>query len=304
MKKSVKRQRRTEVLLLLVSLGVLSAVYVGLLSSSYRAYLNEQDEHTLTWEGNSSLPSVSSSLDDTSAADADSSDASGSSNAGTDTADENTDVAGSASADRTSAANSSDTAAGQNGDISSESDTDGSDSSTSGSDVTDNATGSSGEESAATYGRTVSGSAILLGDTDMLSIYSYDPADATVCTTSGISTANVLSSSFIVPEVSTKERTVEQILNLGDFDACYLFLGVHEAEWYYEDSFIEYYEALIAEIQELAPDTVIYIHAIPSVSVLAEAGVSTTATEEHIAKLNVKLKAMAAEYSGVVFVTL
>lgn len=237
MKKSVIRQRKAEVLLLFFSLAVLSVVYIVLLSSDYSKYLAEKDEHTLTYEGHSTLPSVSSSFDGTSSADP-------------------------------------------------------------------TEEGAEEDSEGVAYERMAVGHAILLGDADMLSIYSYDLVDVTVCTTSGISAANVLASSFIVPEVSTKERTVEQILNLGDFDTCYLFLGVHEAEWYYEDSFIEYYATLLEEIQELAPDTVIYIHAIPSVSELADAGVSVVATDEHIAELNAKLKALAAEFDGVAFVEL
>lgn len=141
----------------------------------------------------------------------------------------------------------------------------------------------------------------VLGDADLLSLYSYDISSAECFISAGVSVSGFSGLTFDGGEIFDTQQTIKQILSYYSYDSCYLFFGLYESDWYYTDAFLERYEAFLSEITQAQPEARIYVHAIPYGEAIAAAGLSTGASDEEIDALNKKI-ALLAETAGAVFI--
>ncbi|MBE5922677.1 MAG: hypothetical protein E7269_07990 [Lachnospiraceae bacterium] len=140
---------------------------------------------------------------------------------------------------------------------------------------------------------TLAEGAIVIGDTDLLKIYTYNAEAAINCTKTGISAASISNATFKVSEKFSKKQTTEQVLSFETYSDCYLFFGLYESEWYYIDAFFERYETFIERVKELQPEATIYIHALPSADAISAASIDISVSPELVASINAELAALA-----------
>lgn len=109
--------------------------------------------------------------------------------------------------------------------------------------------------------------AVFIGDSRTVGLYEYSGMEqATFYASTGLTVYKVFDAK-IVPVLGTKNKiTVEEALQHRQFGKIYFMIGINEMGRGTVDSFMEEYEAVVAHLQELQPDAVIYVQAIMRVS--------------------------------------
>lgn len=109
--------------------------------------------------------------------------------------------------------------------------------------------------------------ALFIGDSRTVGLYEYSGMEqAAFYASTGLTVYKVFDAE-IVPVPGTKNKiTIEEALQKRQFGKIYFMIGINEMGRGTVDSFMEEYEAVVAHLQELQPNAVIYVQAIMRVS--------------------------------------
>ena len=109
--------------------------------------------------------------------------------------------------------------------------------------------------------------ALFLGDSRTVGLREYGGiTGATFCASTGLSIYKLLGAQIAPIEGSTEKQTVEELLMKRQFSKIYLMIGINELGTGTVETFMNRYQEVVARLQELQPDAIIYVQAIMRVS--------------------------------------
>lgn len=109
--------------------------------------------------------------------------------------------------------------------------------------------------------------AVFIGDSRTVGLSDYAGLDNTTFYASTGLTVYKLFSAEVVPVAGSKQKkTIEEALSERQFAKIYLMIGINEMGTGTVDTFMEKYKEVVAHLQELQPDAIIYVQAIMRVS--------------------------------------
>lgn len=110
--------------------------------------------------------------------------------------------------------------------------------------------------------------AVFIGDSRTVGMYEYAGLEgtATFYASTGLTVYKLFDSEIVEVPGERKKITVEEALQQNSFAKIYLMIGINEMGRGTVDSFIEKYQEVVAHLQELQPDAIIYLQAIIKVT--------------------------------------
>lgn len=109
--------------------------------------------------------------------------------------------------------------------------------------------------------------AVFIGDSRTVGLYDYAGLDNTTFYASKGLTVYKVFSAPIVSEPGQKNKiTVEEALTKHQFKKIYFMIGINEMGTGTVDTFMDKYKEVVAHLQELQPDAIIYLQAIMKVT--------------------------------------
>lgn len=119
-----------------------------------------------------------------------------------------------------------------------------------------------------TVGEDYFADAVFIGDSRTVGMYEYAGLEgtATFYASTGLTVYKLFDSEIVEVPGERKKITVEEALQQNSFAKIYLMIGINEMGRGTVDSFIEKYQEVVAHLQELQPDAIIYLQAIMKVT--------------------------------------
>lgn len=109
--------------------------------------------------------------------------------------------------------------------------------------------------------------AVFIGDSRTVGLYDYAGLDnATFYASTGLTVYKLFDAKIVEKEESRQKGTIEEALSEKQFAKIYLMIGINEMGTGTVESFAEKYKEVVAHLQELQPNAVIYLQAIMKVS--------------------------------------
>lgn len=109
--------------------------------------------------------------------------------------------------------------------------------------------------------------AVFIGDSRTVGLCDYAGLDnATFYASTGLTVYKIFDAQIVSVEGTRQKITIEEALSEKQFSKIYLMLGINEMGTGTVESFMERYKDVVAHLQELQPDAVIYLQAIMRVS--------------------------------------
>lgn len=109
--------------------------------------------------------------------------------------------------------------------------------------------------------------AVFIGDSRTVGLCDYAGLDnATFYASTGLTVYKIFDAQIASVEGSRQKITIEEALSEKQFSKIYLMLGINEMGTGTVESFMKRYKDVVAHLQELQPDAVIYLQAIMRVS--------------------------------------
>ena len=110
--------------------------------------------------------------------------------------------------------------------------------------------------------------ALFIGDSRTVGLYEYGGLEeiATFYASTGLTIQKMFTAPIVKVPGQKEKQTIEEALAEKQFAKIYLMIGINEMGSGTVDSFIEEYESVIAHLQELQPDAIIYVQGIIKVT--------------------------------------
>lgn len=109
-----------------------------------------------------------------------------------------------------------------------------------------------------TADRTYFDDALFIGDSRTVGLAEYgDLGNATVIADSGMSVYKVWNNRF---PVNGSSKTLQEVLEQQTFGKIYIMLGINELGYPFESTMVKY-EEMVAQVEQLQPDAIIYLQA-------------------------------------------
>lgn len=110
--------------------------------------------------------------------------------------------------------------------------------------------------------------ALFIGDSRTVGLYEYGGLEeiATFYASTGLTIQKLFTAPIVMVPGQKEKQTIEEALAEKHFAKIYLMIGINEMGSGTVDSFMEEYEAVIAHLQELQPDAIIYVQGIMKVT--------------------------------------
>lgn len=109
--------------------------------------------------------------------------------------------------------------------------------------------------------------AVFIGDSRTVGLYEYGGiTGATFCASTGLTVYKLFEAKIVPVEGSKEKQTVEELLSERQFAKIYLMIGINEMGVGTVETFMDQYKTVVAHLQELQPDAIIYVQAIMRVS--------------------------------------
>lgn len=109
--------------------------------------------------------------------------------------------------------------------------------------------------------------ALFIGDSRTVGMEQYGGlSNATFYASTGLTVYKIFTAEIVPVEGSKQKITIEEALSQRQFAKIYLMIGINEMGTGTVETFMEKYAEVVAKIQELQPDAVIYLQAIMRVS--------------------------------------
>ena len=109
--------------------------------------------------------------------------------------------------------------------------------------------------------------AVFIGDSRTVGLYEYGGINgATFCASTGLTVYKLFEAQIAPVEGSKEKQTVEELLSERQFSKIYLMIGINEMGIGTVETFMNQYKTVVAHLQELQPDAIIYVQAIMRVS--------------------------------------
>ena len=109
--------------------------------------------------------------------------------------------------------------------------------------------------------------AVFIGDSRTVGLYDYAGlSNTTFYASTGLTVYKVFSAPIVSEPGQKNKITVEEALSEHQFKKIYFMIGINEMGTGTVDTFMEKYKEVVAHLQELQPDAIIYLQAIMRVS--------------------------------------
>lgn len=109
--------------------------------------------------------------------------------------------------------------------------------------------------------------ALFIGDSRTVGLCDYAGLDnATFYASTGLTVYKIFSAEIVPVKGSRQKQTIEEALTERQFSKIYLMIGINEMGTGTVDTFMEKYKEVVAHLQELEPDAILYLQAIMRVS--------------------------------------
>lgn len=109
--------------------------------------------------------------------------------------------------------------------------------------------------------------ALFIGDSRTVGLYEYAGMDqATFYASEGLTVYKVFESKIVPVPGSSEKITIREALQTKQFGKIYFMIGINEMGRGTVDSFMEEYQKVVSELQNLQPNAIIYVQAIMNVS--------------------------------------
>lgn len=109
--------------------------------------------------------------------------------------------------------------------------------------------------------------AVFIGDSRTVGLYDYAGlSNTTFYASTGLTVYKVFSAPIVSVPGQKNKITVEEALSGHQFKKIYFMIGINEMGTGTVDTFMEKYKEVVAHLQELQPDAIIYLQAIMRVS--------------------------------------
>lgn len=110
--------------------------------------------------------------------------------------------------------------------------------------------------------------AVFIGDSRTVGMYEYAGLEETAAfyASTGLTVYKLFDSQIVSVPGERQKMTVEEALQQNYFAKIYLMIGINEMGTGTVDTFIEKYREVVAHLQELQPDAIIYLQAIIKVT--------------------------------------
>lgn len=109
--------------------------------------------------------------------------------------------------------------------------------------------------------------ALFIGDSRTVGLSEYAGlTNATFYASTGLTVYKVFSAEIVPVEGSRQKLTIEEALSEKQFGKIYLMIGINEMGTGTVETFMEKYREVVAHLQELQPEAIIYVQAIMRVS--------------------------------------
>lgn len=110
--------------------------------------------------------------------------------------------------------------------------------------------------------------AVFIGDSRTVGMYEYGELEniSTFYASTGLTVYKMFDSAIVQVPGQKKKITVEEALQQNSFAKIYLMIGINEMGTGTVETFIERYQEVLAHLQELQPEAIIYVQAIMKVT--------------------------------------
>lgn len=109
--------------------------------------------------------------------------------------------------------------------------------------------------------------ALFIGDSRTVGLSEYAGlTNATFYASTGLTVYKVFNAEIVPVEGSRQKQTIEEALGEKQFGKIYLMIGINEMGTGTVETFMEKYREVVAHLQELQPEAIIYVQAIMRVS--------------------------------------
>lgn len=110
--------------------------------------------------------------------------------------------------------------------------------------------------------------AVFIGDSRTVGMYEYGELEdiSTFYASTGLTVYKIFDSAIVEAPGQKKKITVEEALQQNSFSKIYLMIGINEMGTGTVETFIEKYKEVVAHLQELQPDAILYIQGIMKVT--------------------------------------
>lgn len=105
--------------------------------------------------------------------------------------------------------------------------------------------------------------AVFIGDSRTVGLQDYAGlTNTTFYASTGLTVYKLFDAKIVPVEGSKEKKTIEEALSERQFSKIYLMIGINEMGTGTVDTFIAKYKEVVAHLQELQPDAIIYVQAI------------------------------------------
>lgn len=110
--------------------------------------------------------------------------------------------------------------------------------------------------------------AVFIGDSRIVGMYEYGELEdiSTFYASTGLTVYKIFDSPIVSVPGQKNKITVEEALQQNSFSKIYLMVGINEMGTGTVETFIEKYKEVVAHLQELQPDAILYIQGIMKVT--------------------------------------
>lgn len=110
--------------------------------------------------------------------------------------------------------------------------------------------------------------AVFIGDSRTVGMYEYGELGdiSTFYASTGLTVYKIFDAAIVEVPEQKKKITVEEALQQNSFSKIYLMIGINEMGTGTVETFIEKYKEVVAHLQELQPDAILYIQGIMKVT--------------------------------------
>lgn len=110
--------------------------------------------------------------------------------------------------------------------------------------------------------------AVFIGDSRTVGMYEYGELEdiSTFYASTGLTVYKIFDSAIVEVPGQKKKITVEEALQQNSFSKIYLMIGINEMGTGTVETFIQKYKEVVAHLQELQPDAILYIQGIMKVT--------------------------------------
>lgn len=110
--------------------------------------------------------------------------------------------------------------------------------------------------------------AVFIGDSRTVGMYEYGELEdiSTFYASTGLTVYKIFDSAIVSVPGQKNKITVEEALQQNSFSKIYLMIGINEMGTGTVETFIEKYKEVVAHLQELQPDAILYIQGIMKVT--------------------------------------